>query len=375
MRKFDFSKKALYFVAVAAASFIGTRSYAVIPVNNAGALLNNVVVVTGANVTRATNWVTNRVATNFGINTFASNDQTNRLPNTIVTNIISLTNLGNIGSTFVLKLRATGSNGVGGGGTWATSIGSPVGIVARGGVTTATLRVTIPAGAANGHEKGYLLMLSNTTVAATAINSNYTGDDGFLYGGMLKDNGASINSVWITNAKNSPLTNGSAALITAGPRSNYVWSIRVRAPVVSIRKTAVVTNLTTVGLLNRPVPGATITYKIFASNSGGGTATGVTIYDLVSTNLVAQVAGAMKTNSTSTAFSATYASTPGGVATDAASDDRAFFGGVGAGYPANRFVVEFTPNANSANSTQNDGTGTIGANGGQFAGWFRVRIR
>jgi uncharacterized repeat protein (TIGR01451 family) len=296
------------------------------------------------------------VATQLGGTTDSEEDE-GAVNGQTVTNIILLTNYGNVSATFVFSFVEGNTNAAILTGAWTAGFGVgrtatvTTALLAPGADTTVLFVVDVTAGAGSGSARGYSIKASNEHVGA-ALWTNYTGDDSINYGGTMGDYGAGPKNVLFNDA--TGVTNG----VSGGASASSTWAVTVSAPVISLTKTVDATDVIGAGITGIAVPGATITYKLTLTNTGTSVGTNLELADSINAAKVTLVAGALKTagNVDSTyAAAGGSADGPGGDAAMVTPD------------------VWFSPNGTTAGS---GGTadGWLAATAG-FSGFYRVTIR
>lgn len=320
----------------------------------AATVIGNTAIVSGGNFSVANSSVNVTVGTQLGARASSEVDQ-GTATGVYVTNTVRVTNYGNVTADFDFRFGLGQTNK--GGPGWTNGFGATftataaAAAVAPGAIGSADFRVYVPALASNAAARSYTIKASNKYTGASAILTNYVGDNTTNYGGDLGDFVAGARNVWIGGATGTTLSN-----TTVPVTANRVWSVTVSAAVVSITKTASITN--SKGITS-PVPGSTVRYRIAVTNIGSSGATGVEIRDNRPAN-TAYIAGSLK-GGVGTAIG--YAAA--GALTDANTDDA---GAASATY------VEFTPNVATADATQgNGGGGTLATTDGRSY-FFRVTI-
>jgi uncharacterized repeat protein (TIGR01451 family) len=348
-------KKTFIVVASAALAMFFGFSGNVRAQTGASTNIGNTAVVSGANFSVANSVANITVATILGAR--AASELDDGSPTGVTrTNTLTVTNKGNVSASFVFKFLLGQTNATGGS-AWTSGFGAgqtPTATTASigpGVFASVDFRVTVPAIASNGAFRSYVIKASNEFTGATAILTNYLGDNGTAYGGDLGDNLAGAKNVFAAQTASS----GTASNTTVPVAAIRTWQVTISAAVVAITKTAAVSG--PAGTL--PVPGATVTYKIALTNTGSSGATGVEVRDNRPANTAYVATSLRGYTGTATAYSGA------GTLTDGNSDDA---GAASATY------VEFSPNSTSADQTVgNGGTGTLATTDGR-AFYFRVTI-
>jgi len=240
--------------------------------------LTNMASVTANNVLKSSNDMTNvQVRTMFG-GRFS-------LPLTVMTqNVAALegykwqvnfTNKGNATSPFTIKFDATNKSA---GTTWTAGFinGTRSYVVtpalASGGFTTVFVCVTNqPTAAADGSKYFVRIVATNTTpvVQLTMLNgaTNYTGDNLVSYGGDMGE-------TWVGTNKIAGYRRVYMQNVTY---STAFFILQISAPKLSITKSII--SITKGGVASSPIPGSTILYRIFVTNSGSAAADRLRIND------------------------------------------------------------------------------------------------
>jgi uncharacterized repeat protein (TIGR01451 family) len=345
--------KSLRFIAVAAFLAAPLMTSAQSP-NLAGSFLTNIATVTGANfnTSMATQNVT--VATQLGGNATSEVDQ-NAVDGTSITNMIHISNVGNVMADFTVVIASGQTNGIPG--SWVTGFvsGATVINVAPGGVADVFFYVNVPGGAPNGSERSYTIFVTNEAPStANTIETNYVGDNTIPYGGSIGSGGAAPSTVRVSGTAFGGLTVLSNLV---GPDYNDtdVWQVTVSAAVVGLTKSVEGVTNNAAGIVGIAIPGATITYKLTLSNTGAASALALQVVD----PLPATVSYVLSSLKDAGNVSATWSS--------AASKTDAADGDSGRGSAAE---VIFSPGG-SAGAVPADGT-LIPDSG--YSGFYRVTI-
>lgn len=184
--------------------------------------------------------------------------------------VYEFTNLGNAAENFVFAI-ATNTNSGTVGGAWGTVFLPTALDVPAGNVAEFTLRVTVHASADNDSMRGYHVSVSNTNWSTAVKNMVYEGDNGTWYGGNM---GANLTD----SATNEP------GMLYHGEEDRWI-TLTISGPVLWISKE--ITDVILGGASGQDViPGATINYRIVASNIGSTVATNVQISDDIPNNTV-----------------------------------------------------------------------------------------
>lgn len=244
--------------------------------------------------------VTNGIGTNvLGIDggtwTATAGDQNATAGNTFTLSTW-LSNNGNTNDIFVLTATNNTTN-TPTGGAWTTAL-SNITTGAGPSITKCTLaagaeaniafRVTVNAAAGNGSYRTYVLHAQPGD--GSSAEDNYNGDNGSAYGGTIGDDA----------------TYGSGYVVCndASRSTARQWQVTIAGPVIAINKTidsVAIADGNAPG--NAAYPGATITYKISLTNSGGGAANSLFVRDSVPANTTYE-AGSLKCDVANTTIAA-----------------------------------------------------------------------
>lgn len=274
-------KKSLLIIGVMVALTTVAFGYGTI----AGALISNVAIVSGANITTGVFTITN---TNRGITgAYGAGvpDVAAALAGTTVVFTNTVTNYGNFTTTLTLFMECKEVT-AGTAGTWpyltywttdggvagSNTASIDTGALAPGNTAVRYFHVEIPPDAMNNTTRYTLVVKAGDSSNTLAVQ--YTGDNGLTYGSRLGVDSASNNQSWIKE----------------GVTSDNYWEVTVAAAALTITKTAFISNVTTPGWGSgqtgtagvQVVPGSIITYRIFFDVSG--VANGVVIKDVLPAN-------------------------------------------------------------------------------------------
>jgi uncharacterized repeat protein (TIGR01451 family) len=324
----------------------------------AGTFVTNIATVAGSNFTTSSSApgpATITVATALGAKAAGTADAT-LAAGRYVTNYLSVTNYGNGTTGFVFSYVTGSTTGTPNSPMWTNGFGATftttttVAGLAPGASGTALYRVYVPASAGNNSVRSWALRASNNYAGATAVGTNYVGDNAVAYGGDQAKNGAGLRRV-VVGAGAQALSN------KAGFGSNFTWTVQVQAAVVTVQKS--VTLISNVLGTARALPGSTVTYKITLSNNGAAQAKGVEVRDTVPNNTAYKANGLR--------FADNIGSTYGAAAAlaDTAGGDRGEWNGT--------TRVEFVGAGGTADNTTGNSAGTLNNGTGQSY-FFRVTV-
>ncbi len=261
--------------------------------------ITNKAVVTGGNFNATSNTVVTQVMRIAGGHWTGENDAISGVSaGALVTNTTYLTNFGNDSFTFVFSVASNANDGgAGNHHPWAWRIyqnGTAVGGWHYGTAGSATL-AAINSGArsiinfvvqvSNNAGGGYETYVLRVQDSGTHENTdNYAGDNGIQYGGPA---GAG----WGDTMSDALACYGAGDAAGDGA---YRWRIQVSGPIINIiKRVSTIQVADAAGPDNVAVPGATITYSIVVSNSGGNATGPLVIKDVIATNNLSFVGGSM----------------------------------------------------------------------------------
>lgn len=185
----------------------------------------------------------------------------------------TFTNKGNATSPFTIKFQTASSNPAPS--TWDAAFGNGSRSFnvtpAAGGIITVNVCITDQAPAqANGAYFRVRIVASNTAGNITTANgaTNYTGDNGIAYGGNMGDNWQGVNGGTGTQK---------CVFVQQGTGYDGYFTLMIAAPVLNITKS--IQSITKGGIASAPIPGATIQYRIFITNSGSAAGVSTRIVD------------------------------------------------------------------------------------------------
>jgi hypothetical protein len=239
-------------------------------------MLTNIAKVTANNIapnTTITDSANQTVATMFGgkFTAVAIRTQSALGGGGVIWNI-QLTNKGNATSPFTIKFSTVQSNPAGS--TWDAAFQNGTRSFnvtpAAGGVISFSVCLTdsVPA-QANGAYIRVRVIASNTAGNITTANgaTNYLGDNGIAYGGTMGENwtGVTTPATW------------RCVTVQQGVGYDGFLTLIIQAPVLNITKT--IQRITKGGIASGAIPGATIQYRIFITNSGTAAAVSTKIVD------------------------------------------------------------------------------------------------
>jgi len=261
---------------------------------DAGTTIINRAKVEGANFTAASNTVNTNVQRIVGgiWDSFTS-DNSSANAGVTYTNVSFLSNFGNDTIDFQLEVNDCKTNGEVAGywqwriyanaggvdysGGWQTATAGPFGnITLNEGASTEIWFVVTVAGAAGTAWQEW--QLSATTPNSHVNTNRYLGDQGTWFGGPA-NTGWGQAPAGETRINDALLMTGTGVL--DGSWDSY-YRISTSAPVIGIQKTIVGVSDPSGGG-NIAIPGATITYQIYVTNSGSGNANNVVVKDFIDT--------------------------------------------------------------------------------------------
>jgi len=191
---------------------------------------------------------------------------------------IIITNYGNATAIFRLRFEATNRSPVAS--TWKAGFQNGTRsidqTIAAGGTYSFSVCVTDTGPLqANGDYWQVRINATNRATGVGALNitalngaTNYVGDNGVAYGGNMGDSWTGV--VTPTAWKQCYLQTGTSAA------AGYLTFV-IAAPVLNITKS--IQRITKGGVASAPIPGATIQYRIFVTNSGDAPAVSTRIVD------------------------------------------------------------------------------------------------
>lgn len=248
--------------------------------------ISNYVEVSGANFSALNDNVTTNVQRIAGGHWAGEADIPGVSAGETVTNTTYLTNLGNDAFTFAIGI--TNSQNSSDTGPWSWTI------YTQGNFTTAAatgssnklnaftltisenaskridLVVTVDIAASSGSQSWVLIAYDNGT---HQNQDNYTGDNNIQYGGPAGEGWGDTISDALVCYEPSP--------------GDHNWTVTVSGPNIAITKSIQsITTSSPDGPDNVAIPGATIVFRVYVTNSGNGAANNVVVKDYLYTNYV-----------------------------------------------------------------------------------------